>query len=74
MGIRRIDMKKTCSGCRALNLELCDLGYKTEMRYRRNRIVRELVPLEDCPKPTKYEDFALLYDALHQQGIRLEEG
>ena len=45
-------MKKTCEGCKALELSQytarCLLGYKFDERFK---------PLEQCPKPKTYADF-----------------
>ena len=50
-------MKRTCNGCRAASiLRFCYLGYNTEIKYS-SGFMRELVPLEDCPKPETNADY-----------------
>jgi len=56
-------MNKTCNGCKALHTEgheRCEIGYKIEhvlkSRGVYNYYESYAVPLEKCPKPTKYSE------------------
>lgn len=52
-------MKKSCTGCRALNGETCGLYYKTK---RRGFAYGDLMPIEECPKPKTYDALWKLKD------------
>jgi len=46
-------MKKTCYGCKALELNICALGYQQKRTYNVKRTdgIENIQPVEDCPKP-----------------------
>ena len=51
-------MKKSCKKCKALTLNGCSLGYKTDFKsYLHSKFY---YPLEDCPKPLTNEDYITL--------------
>ena len=51
-------MKQNCNSCRALTHYGCDLGKKTEVtNYIGNGYVNERKPLEQCHKPTTYNQY-----------------
>lgn len=53
-------MKRTCSGCRALDnypVLSCGLGYKTKVGKLYAGIVIGIIPCEPCPKPITYNEF-----------------
>ena len=54
-------MKKSCLDCKALNIRVCSLGYKTET-YNIMSIPCGIKPLEDCPKPKTIKEFVNLYN------------
>ena len=49
-------MKRTCTGCRALDIDFCDLGYKVNQIYHRRLLYSEAIPAEECPKPRTYAE------------------
>lgn len=58
-------MKRTCSGCKALNLtgEGCGFGYKTEkINHPTQFWLEKTKPLEECPKPKTNMDFIRLWN------------
>jgi len=52
-------MKRTCNGCKALDIDHCSLGYKTKPKFFDDRIVGR-IPLEECEKPMTYSYFLTL--------------
>lgn len=52
-------MKRTCSSCRALNRTYpmtCTLGYKIRDGQEYIGRIINMIPCEECPKPTTYAD------------------
>jgi hypothetical protein len=50
-------MKKSCNGCRAYDGDRCELGFETKVKQYFNYIPVELMPTEECPKPTTNHKF-----------------
>ena len=53
-------MKRTCDGCKALDMEKCDLGYKTQKLYKEHSFLIKVKPLEECPKPKTNDEYLYL--------------
>ena len=57
MKLIKISQKKTCNGCKALNMSQythnCLLGYKCEKFINLKSIIEPQIP---CPKPCNYND------------------
>jgi len=50
-------IKLSCYGCRALNLELCDLGYSIKMVLEKGGLRHKPIPVNGkCPKPRTYDE------------------
>lgn len=45
----------TCYGCKALDSDWCNLGFRNRRVYNPKRRLYEIKPEEDCPKPMTYE-------------------
>lgn len=54
-------MKRTCNGCRALDVTFCDLNYRVKRKYHRAWLYSETIPAEECPKPKTYEKLMELW-------------
>ena len=56
-------MKKTCTGCRALDdnrfSSSCNLGFKNKSIKKKCIMGEyyECIPLEECPKPKTYDKY-----------------
>jgi len=53
-------MKRTCDGCKALDSNECNLGFRTEKLYREHFFLVKVKPLEDCPKPKTNDEYIAL--------------
>ena len=60
-------MKQTCYGCRALNLDWCNLGYKNSKVYNPRKRLYEIMPLEYCPKPLTYDKWLRLTEEKNEE-------
>ena len=56
--------KKSCSGCRALDGNKCELGYRVARNINQRWKAPE--PLERCPKPLTYDAYFAERDRLRR--------
>ena len=58
-------MKKTCSGCKAINdnFNYCILGYKIEVvTHTSSGLATDIKPKEQCPKPRTNKELIKLLE------------
>lgn len=51
--------KRTCKGCKALQNNVCLLGFDVQVNTGKWKWLKIVKPNEGCPKPKNYDD---LYD------------